>query len=237
MKSIKVLLLALALIPDALMAQVGEHRNDFAIGGSIGYTLNSVNFVPTIKQKQKGDMMFGFAARYTCEKYFTAICGVQAEVNFWNLGWEENIEDGTNNTYRRSLNYVQVPILMQMGWGRERRGMKFIFEAGPQLGYYLGGSSEKGGGVWDTSHRPNNVTFQYDNEPYNKLDYGIAAGIGAELSTAVGHFIVSGRYYYGLADIFDNSKKGVFGRSANATICAKLTYLFDIVKTKDDKIR
>ena len=231
------LLLILTFVPIAVNAQVGENRYDFSIGGSVGYTLNSVEFVPTVKQKLKGSMMYGFAARYVCEKYFTAICGVQAEVNMWNLGWEENIEDGTNNTYRRSLNYVQVPVLMQMGWGRERRGFKFIFEAGPQLGYYLGGSSEKGGGVWDVSHRPNNVTFQYDNEPYNKLDYGIAAGFGVELSTGVGHFIASGRYYYGLADIFDNSKKGVFSRSANATICAKLTYLFDIVKTKDDKIK
>lgn len=237
MVKLKSLLFALALVPCAMNAQVGEHRNDFAIGGSIGYTMNKVSFVPAIKQAQKGDMMFGFAARYTCEKYFTAICGVQAEVNMWNLGWDEVIEDGSNNTYKRNLQYIQVPILMQMGWGRERRGMKFIFEAGPQLGYYLKGSEEKGGDTWNTSNRPNYVTAQYGAEPYNRLDYGIAAGIGTELSTAVGHFIVGGRYYFGLADIFDNSKKGTFGRSANATICVKLTYLFDLVKTNDSSIK
>lgn len=236
MVNLKGLLFALALVPCVANAQVGEHRNDFAIGGSIGYTMNTVSFVPAIKLSQKGDMMFGFAARYICEKYFTAICGVQAEVNMWNLGWSEIIEDGSNNTYKRNLTYVQIPLLMQMGWGRERRGMKFVFEAGPQLGYYLGGSQEKGG-AWDISHRPNNVVAQYDSDPYNKLDYGISAGLGAELSTGIGHFIVSGRYYYGLSDIFDNSKKGDFSRSANATLCAKITYLFDIVKTNNPAIK
>ena len=232
MKSIKVLLLALALIPDALMAQVGEHRNDFAIGGSIGYTLNSVNFVPTIKQKQKGDMMFGFAARYTCEKYFSAICGVQAEVNFWNLGWEENIEDGTNNTYERGFSYIQLPLLMQLGWGKERKGVKFVFEAGPQFGYWFSESEKRGGGEWNTAYRPNGVVYQYDHSPDNKFEYGIAAGAGLELSTSIGHFILGGRYYYGLGDIYDNSKKGYFGRSANQAIMVKLTYLYDLVKTK-----
>jgi hypothetical protein len=77
------------------------------------------------------------------------------------------------------------------------------------------------------------VTHQYGRELDNKFDYGIAAGLGLEVSTALGHFILEGRYYYGLGDAFDNSKKGYFGRSANQTIYAKLTYLFDIIKTKN----
>lgn len=237
MGKIKSIVFALALVPSALSAQVGEHRNDFAIGVSGGYTLNKVTFSPTIKQQMKGDVMFGFAGRYICEKYFTAICGVQAEVNYCNLGWQELIEDGSNNTYKRNLNYVQVPLLMQMGWGRERHGLKFVFEAGPQLGFYLDGSEQKGGGTWDVSKRPNGVVHQYESDIDNSFDYGIVAGAGVEVNTGIGHFILSGRYYYGLADIYDNSRKSVFRRSANATISAKITYLFDIVKTKDSSIK
>lgn len=232
----KSILLALMLLPSSLMAQVGSPRNDFAVGFTGGYTLNKMSFQPTIKQSMKGSPMFGFAARYTCEKYFSAICGVQAEVSYYNLGWQEVIEDGTDNTYKRNLNYVQVPLLMQMGWGRERRGLRFNFEAGPQLGWYLGGSDSRGGN-WDVSHRPNNVTHQYDNEPDNSFDYGIAVGGSVELSTVIGHFQLGGRYYYGLGDIYDNSKKGYFARSANQTIVVKLTYLFDIIKTKNDNIK
>lgn len=229
------LLLTLFLIASysPCVAQVGQRRTDFSIGATGGYTMNRRNFQPKIKQANLGFPMVGFAARYICEKYFTCIAGIQAEVNYNNLGWKEVIEDGSGNTYSRDIHYIEVPILMQMGWGRELRGFKFVFMAGPQFGFCLGTAEHYGGDPWDTSHRPQNVTHQYGKDLDNTFDYGIAAGLGVEFSSAIGHFILEGRYYYGLGDAFDNSKKGYFGRSANQTIAAKLTYLFDIVKTKD----
>lgn len=227
-----ILICFLALQSVLLHAQVGEKRSDFAIGGNAGMLMTRMDIRPTIKQTYKYSPTFGFSARYICEKYFTAICGVLMEVNFANLGWKEVIEDGSGNTYSRNLTYIQVPILMQMGWGREKRGCKFLFEAGPQLGYNLGSTESYGGGVWDVSKRPNKVVEQYGLAVDYKLDYGITAGIGMELSTSIGHFLLNARYNYGLGDVFDNSKKGYFGRSAHQTIIAKFTYLIDIVKTK-----
>ena len=107
------------------------------------------------------------------------------------------------------------------------------FLAGPQLGYCLAESSERseftlnGNGDPD---RPNGMFAQYDMAIDKRFDYGITAGAGVELSTAAGRFLLEGRYYYGLSDIFNNSKKDVFGRSNNGTIVAKITYLFDIRK-------
>lgn len=230
------LLLSL-LITTTGRAQVGEHRSDFAIGGNAGVTMNRISFMPTIKQNWKVAPTFGFTARYVCEKYFTCICALQMEVNYANMGWKEQIEDGSGNTYSHDIHYVQVPFLMQLGWGRERRGAKFIFEAGPQFGMSIGTGRHRGGGTWDVTNRPSNVTHQYEHDIDNRFDYGIAAGLGMELSTAVGHFLLEGRYYYGLGDIYDNSKKGYFGRSAHGAIMVKLNYLFDIVRTKNDNIK
>lgn len=53
-----------------------------------------------------------------------------------------------------------------------------------------------------------------------------------EINTAAGHFIVEGRYCFGLSDIFNNGKSDPFGRSANGAIVAKVSYLFDVIKTK-----
>ena len=78
--------------------------------------------------------------------------------------------------------------------------------------------------------RPNGMFAQYDMPIEHKFDYGITAGAGLEINTKVGHFLVEGRYYYGLSDVYGNSKKDVFGRSNNGTIIAKITYLFDIRK-------
>jgi hypothetical protein len=236
-KGIIVVLLLLTSFGPAL-AQVGEPRRDFSIGLTAGCTMNRMDFSPVIKQRSKNSPMLGFAARYVCEKYFSTVCAVEMEVLYNNLGWQEDIEDGSNNTYTRDWHFIQMPILMQMGWGRERRGMKFLFEAGPQVGLFLSGEEHKGGaGAWDISHRPNGVIYQYGKDPDNRVDYGIAGGVGLEYSSAIGHILLQGRYYYGLGDMYDNSKRGKFGRSANQTLMIKLTYLFDLVRTKNSQIK
>jgi hypothetical protein len=45
-----------------------------------------------------------------------------------------------------------------------------------------------------------------------------------------GSFLIEGRYYFGLADFYNSAKKDYFSRSSNATISAKITYLFDLKK-------
>ncbi len=214
-------------------AQVGERRRDIAVGLSGGYALNKISFDPTIKQAFHGGTSFGFTARYMCEKYFAALCGIQAEVNYTQLGWKELIET-SDDTYERMMNYVQVPILMHMGFGKERGGVKGYLVLGPQLAYCLG-ESETRGGEWSNytlSRRPNGIIRQYDMPVEKKFEYGLTGGLGMEVSTRNGHhFLLEGRYYFSLSDIYHNSKKDPFGRSANGAILARLSYLFDLLKT------
>ena len=214
-------------------AQVGERRRDIAVGLSGGYALNKISFDPTIKQAFHGGTSFGFTARYMCEKYFATLCGIQAEVNYTQLGWKELIET-SDDTYERMMNYVQVPILMHMGFGKERGGVKGYLVLGPQLAYCLG-ESETRGGEWSNytlSRRPNGIIRQYDMPVEKKFEYGLTGGLGMEVSTRNGHhFLLEGRYYFSLSDIYHNSKKDPFGRSANGAILARLSYLFDLLKT------
>lgn len=244
MKSFRyILFVSIFIFCQIANAQVGKARKDFSVGFSGGYTMNQVSFNPTIKQFMKGGTQFGFTSRYICEKYYNSICGIQIEVNYQDLGWKEEIEDvpyynidgkeGSviNNQYTRNLRCIEIPFLMQMGWGKERKGFKFLFDAGPYIQYFLSSSEHFSGEPWNPEYRPNFVNYQYGKKIDNRITYGIQAGLGVELSTGIGHFIIDGRYAYGLGDIFDNSKKGDFSRSANGTIGIKLTYLFDIVRT------
>lgn len=221
------------LLGSPAFGQIGEPRNDLAIGFNGGYTLNQISFQPSIQQEMKGAVTFGFTARYTCEKYFKSLCAVQAEVNYANLGWKEKIETSTD-TYSRDIYYIQVPVLARMGWGYERRGAMFYVVAGPQFGFFLDEKGHKGGQFDETTLplRPGGINEQYDMPLKNKFEYGITAGAGIEVNTGIGHFLVEGRYYYGLSDIFSNGKQDTFGRSANGTIAVRATYLFDIIKTK-----
>ena len=67
----------------------------------------------------------------------------------------------------------------------------------------------------------------------NRLDYGIAVGVGMEYSVPyLGHFLLEARYYYGLGNIFGDTKRDYFGKSNLSNILVKMTYLFDITRSK-----
>ena len=226
-------LLTIALIASSLAAQVGELRNNLAVGFNAGYNLSSVDFSPTIKQGLQPGYAGGLTLRYTSEKYFSLICAAQLELNFAQRGWNETINDGTNNTYSRTTNYIEIPFFAHLGWGEEERGMQFFVNAGPQIGLFLNDSEHYGftqEDPWNTNWRPNNIIQQYGKAVENRLEYGIAGGLGMELKSAIGNFLIEGRYFFGLSDMFGNSKADPFGRSANTTITAKVTYLVDLFK-------
>jgi hypothetical protein len=93
-------------------------------------------------------------------------------------------------------------------------------------------------GYGTANQRASQVVAQDTLAVQNKFDYGIAAGGGIELSIPkVGHFILEGRYYYGLGNIFKNSKSDYFGKSNHGQIVIKATYLFDIIRTRNPKIK
>lgn len=232
-----------------VQAQIGEHRSDFAIGANGGYVLSKVGFTPTVQQKQHGGITGGVSLRYVCEKYFKTICSVYAEVNYAKVGWTEDILDIENNAvlisgtgealkYQRDITYIQIPVFAHLAWGREERGFNFFVNLGPQIGFYLNESTTTNFDKTTPTEndRVSNITAQYDMPVEKKLDYGIAAGAGMEYSIPkVGHFLLEGRYYYGLGNIYGSSKKDYFGKSNFGQIVVKASYLFDITRTKNVK--
>ena len=243
-----------ALLPFSAAAQVGQYRTDFAIGGNAGYMMSNVGFMPDVPQKMLGGLTGGLTVRYTCEKYFNSICAVVAEVNVAQTGWKESIQDVDNNPvyyyddkekkdplyYERHATYLQIPVLARLGWGRERRGFQFFVQAGPQIGVFLNESTKTNvvPGYGTLTTRSSSVVAQDTMAIQRKFDYGIAVGAGVEFShPKIGHFLLEGRYYYGLGDIYNNTKADYFGRSNFGQIVIKATYLFDLIRTKNDKIK
>ena len=214
-----------------MMAQLGEERQNWAVGVNMGMNMTKVDFSPRIKQKSHNGMAFGLTARYMCEQYFNMMCGIQAEINYTQRGWKEDIEDGTENTYSRTMNYVEIPLLAHLAFGKDAldKGVKFFVNMGPQVAFFLN-EKEKMSENWNPSGRPNGVIQQYGKMVENKFDYGLLGGLGLELSTKAGHFLLEGRFYYGLADFWGSLKKDDFGRSGHSYMGVKLTYLFDITK-------
>ena len=87
--TLTVLLVLLSSV--VVKAQIGDYRNDLAIGVNGGYVMSNVGFTPSVTQKMHGGLTGGFTVRYTCEKYFKSICAIVGEVNISQMGWKEDI--------------------------------------------------------------------------------------------------------------------------------------------------
>ncbi|NCC09345.1 MAG: PorT family protein [Bacteroidia bacterium] len=226
----------LMLLSPAVYAQIGEPRQNFSIGFNGGVNFNNATFQPKIKENTLMGPTFGLTARYISEKYFAMICGAQVELNFSQRGWDELFEmenaDGQtvkdpSKSYTRQLNYIDVPFLAHLAFGKDQ-GFQFFINAGPQVSFLI---SEKESikpslSEWTMSDAQ---AALYNTKAQNKFDYGIAGGLGFELRTAkAGSFLIEGRYYFALSDFYKTTKRDYFSRAANSTLTAKITYLFDL---------
>lgn len=235
-------LLVLAVSAIHANAQIGEHRNKFLIGLNGGYALTNIAFVPSVSQGMHGGMTGGLSFQYISEKYFSTICSIYAELNFTQMGWKEDIKDiddqpvineqtGLEEKYSRTLNYVQLPVMAHLAWGREEKGFQFFINAGPQFGYLISESTDCNFEFEqrNADSRANKVAAQDTMSVEHSFDYGITAGLGLQYSLPkVGRFLLEGRYYYGLGNIYGDSKRDYFSRSNMGSIIIKLTYLRDI---------
>ena len=241
----KALLALLVLASLAAKAQIGEHRNDLAIGVNSGYILSNVAFLPKVPQSFHGGLTGGLSVRYVCEKYFNTICSIYGEVNYAQIGWKERIWDmqenpvinpttGLEEHCQRDMTYLQVPLFAHLAWGREQKGMQFFFQAGPQFGFHLGDKTVMNFDLSDRNYsdRVSQTIAQDTMAVQNKVDYGIAAGLGMEYShPRMGHLLLEARYYYGLGNMYKDSKRDYFSTSRFSNIILKLTYFFDITRT------
>lgn len=223
--NIRTILTGIALLSGInASAQLGELRNNWAIGINGGLLMNKVSFSSEVSVKEKMQLAptVGITARYISEKYFAMICGVQVELNYAQKGWKEDPEDKPYS-YERKMNYLELPFLVHLAFGKER-GAQFFVNAGPQLNFLLS-EKEVYGGNWQSLGYQ-----QHGKMAERKFDYGIAGGGGLEVRTKAGNFLLEGRYYFGLGDFFNNSKKDYFERSAHTNISVRISYLFDITR-------
>lgn len=198
--------------------QSEKFKSELYIGPSFGVTFSSVSFSPRVNKTLKQGFSGGLTLRWVTEKNL----GLQAELNYAQHGWEELFEDEPQYQYSRTISYVELPFLTHICFGS--RHIKFFFNLGPKIGYAL---SESTNSNLDGAE-PNRNNEQHDLAIQKKFDWGLCGGPGIELRTGLGSFLLEGRYYYALGDIYNSEKKDPFARSANQVISAKLTYLFKI---------
>ncbi|MDR2086259.1 MAG: PorT family protein [Dysgonamonadaceae bacterium] len=204
--------------------QENVFRNEWSFGVNAGMTLSNVRFSPSRPQDLLRQGSGGITVRYVSEKNF----GLQAELNYTLRGWKERTDTVSNfNRYSRSLSYLEMPFMTYLYFDLGKR-VRLIFNAGPQIGYNIGEKTLEKVLVPPADELDEDLHKRYYNQKIqHRFDYGITGGLGFELRTGAGNFILDGRYYFGLSDVFGSKKSDLFQASANQVIGVKITYLFD----------
>ena len=107
-----------------------HYQSNVAIGVKGGVNFSEVFFNPHVKQTFEQGYTAGIMVRYIEENHF----GLIGELNFAQRGWKENFE-GDPFHYSRDLDFIDLCFLAHVFFGARGR---FFFNAGPQVGYYLG---------------------------------------------------------------------------------------------------
>lgn len=216
----KALLLALLLVGGLTGYAQADFKPELAVGVNLGTTFSSVGFQPKVNTKMRMGYTGGVTVRWNTEKNV----GLQGELNFVQQGWAEAFEEQPQYRYSRTLNYVELPIMTHIYFGSKR--VKGFVNLGPKVGYLISESTDSN----LNGAKPNITNDQHDMAVEKKFDWGICGGPGVEFRTGVGYFLLEGRYYYALGDVFGNRKTDVFSKSAGQIMSVKLTYLFSLTR-------
>lgn len=219
-------LLIASAFPALAYSQTHYHSN-VSLGVKGGIDLSRVFFNPSVPQTFALGATSGVTFRYIEENHF----GLIAELNFNQRGWKESFENAPQYSYERKLNYISLPILAHIYFGRRGR---FFFNAGPEFSYFLGESTSSNFNPEEITSLPDfplhyRTVAQLTMPASQKFDYGICAGLGAEFNLNQRNSIsLEGRFYYGLGNIMPSKRKDVFSGSNQMTISVALGYWFRI---------
>lgn len=224
-KSAYLILLSFLLSVFSIKAQT-HYSSNVAIGVKGGVDFSEVFFNPHVQQSFVPGATVGIMVRYIEENHF----GLIGELNFAQRGWKENFEDDPFN-FSKSLDYLDLCFLAHIFFGHRGR---FFFNAGPQVGYYLGEHMKANFNPQEMGSIPgfpniNRINQQMIEPITIKVDYGISAGIGGEFNiNPKNSLTVEGRFYFGLANIFSTKRADYFNASNQMSLSATIGYWFRV---------
>lgn len=225
-KSLKYVISAIVILATASSYGQTHYSSNVAIGAKGGIDFTRVFFNPGVRQTMAMGSTAAVMVRYIEENHF----GLIGELGFTQRGWQENFE-GAPYRYHRTLNYVNLPILAHIYFGR--RG-KFFFNAGPEFSLFLSDKTDANFDPADMARLPDFPYINRQNQQMlldvsQKFDYGISAGLGAEFNLNKRNSVsVEGRVYFGLGNILPSKRADTFSASNQMTVSATLGYWFRV---------
>lgn len=214
------------------IAQPKLMQEERYLGAHAGVIAGMYHFTPTVKQdwtKPCWGGNGGFVFRYIGHK----VCGMQVELNYMQRGWNEPATE-THLAYTRTLDYLEVPFLMHLYFGKRARG---YFNLGPQIGYcirssYTGEIPEQFRLAMEHGKTSSKDIHQYASVE-KPFDWGLAAGLGFYYRTRkTGVYQIDVRFNYSFGNTFSSSKMDYFDYSNPMVLSLNLAYLWQLTGLK-----
>lgn len=232
----KLALIALLLLSFVAAGKAQERiPREIHLGVVGGANISEYTFHPIVSQRYTGSYTMGVAARYIEEQYF----GLQMELLLTERGfaddWEPNDDDWV---FERKLLYVELPVMAHVYFNMGKRNQVAI-DLGPKLAWFLSDRTN--------SNLPENYGQSILTEGYQyihhdlpiekKFDYGLQFGLGYEFR--INELLsaqLTGRYYFGLGNLWPDSKADHFEQASNSSFQISLgVWWHHVIKGKVKK--
>jgi len=218
MRSVR-LLVFMALLPlcrNELAAQTRIPR-EVHIGLIGGANLSQYSFQPKVTQQMSTGYTAGVAVRYIEETFF----GLQAELLLTERGFADFYELLPDLNFERKLTYIELPLMAHVYFKMGKRN-EIAVDAGPKIAWYLSDrvSTNMPDDFGHEGTEYEGYTYLHHTLPVSKkFDYGIQAGLGYEFKFSQKVSLgLQGRYYFGLGNLWPDSKADDFELSSNSSI-------------------
>ncbi len=194
------------------------------LGARTGYSVSSVEFTPTQKEKSLFDdgLEIGLSFKHFDQQYV----GFQSEISIVRRGFRKPFEDTL--TYKRINSYIELPIFMQVRL--ENRGLFMHLNAGCYGAFLLNsveGDNRTGGYIMQN--------YEFNILRDKRFDYGLIGTVGVGYETPLGVFQIDFRYIWGLGDLYDHEYEGTPGRSPSRIQNLSFSYYWNLSKRKGKK--
>lgn len=183
------------------------------VGIKGGVNLSRFNFEPDITQEFRTGYTAGLVFKHIAQPKL----GVQLEVNYVQRGWSEILSDGSS--YTRTLDYVEVPFMTHVAFGRNTR---FILNLGPNASFLLSNPDSI------APLTPGNTEGYYQKEIDSNFMIALSLGIGLAKITSFGEFQLEARLTQGFNDLLGNNQGVSMSNSTNVGVT--LAYLLSTRK-------
>ncbi len=210
------LLLCLTVMGAQLKAQARIPR-EIHLGFIGGANLSEYTFQPKVSQRFTGSYMMGVAARYIEEEYF----GLQAELTLTERGMADFFDPNPEEwVFERKLLYLELPVMAHVYFKLGKHN-EVALDLGPKLAYYLSDkvNSNLPENYGISGATLGNVYLHHELPIEKKFDYGLQFGLGYEYKiNSKLSAQLTGRYYFGLGNLWPDSKSDHFEKSVNSSV-------------------